>query len=271
MTHRPPLALDQLLVLADQATCLSDAFHLLERNDDLTMTVMSAHICTAEDLARDLAKWDHAVHILSHSHPTLTQARTALHAVTQHTRLAGEHLGEALVTHGRRPASPEPSTTDAQWDHKLWSAAHQRTRAARSLLTLVPAICVQAAAALAQTVPHTAAIQDITATRQVSLSPLQTAALRATAEGHLSLAAVGPSTILLNDSDLRLTMRTVNPLVNRGLVQYDNAYTRARTWRIRLTPAGRNALLSSLAHPLHGSTPSAAPVPSPPRRRASRR
>ncbi|MFD6912331.1 hypothetical protein [Streptomyces virginiae] len=257
-----PVALDELLLLADRATNLADALHMLEGADrDIAVTILTVQTEAAEQLFLGLRHFASAAQRLHHNHRTLNETKTALLAVTHHARMASEQLGQAMVAHSRR-AGPEDKDPDAQWEHRLLRATAEPMRAVRSLLALIPANCTQAAAAFAATIPYSAAAADEVRARirPGSLPVLQGAALRSAAAGHLYVYKIGPSTYFGNRGDhVQLTRRTTNALHEKGLIQYDGRFIHHNTWRIRLTPTGRAALLDDFAHP-HSRT-SAAPPP----------
>ncbi|GAA2254966.1 hypothetical protein GCM10010232_50280 [Streptomyces amakusaensis] len=243
--------LGELLLLADRATNLADSFHLLEGADrDVAVGTLTFQVDAAEQLALGLRQWAGTGSRLRHDHPRVIETADALRSVAHHARLVGDHLVQALMAHGRR-AEPGSETPDIRWEAKLYGTAGEQIRAARSLLALIPATCADAAATFAATVPYTApaAGKALAGSRAGSLTDLQGAALRSAAAGRLELYAVGPSTYLSDRGRVRLTRRTVNPLVERGLLRYDDRFARDNTWRIRLTPPGRAMFLGHLARP----------------------
>ncbi len=268
-----PLALDELLLLADRATNLADALHMLERADrDIAVAILTVQTEAAEQLFLGLRHFASAAQRLHHNHRTLNETKTALLAVTHQARMASEQLGQAMVAHSLR-AAPEDKDPDAQWEHRLLRATAEPMHTARSLLALIPTTCTQAAAAFAATIPYSAAAADEVRARikPGSLPALQGAALRAAAAGHLCLYKIGPSTYFGNDGDnVQLTRRTTNTLHEKGFIQYDDRFIHHNTWRIRLTPAGRAALLDDFAHPRIRTSATPSPAVTLPRQRGHR-
>ncbi|MFJ9033607.1 hypothetical protein ACIRQP_34915 [Streptomyces sp. NPDC102274] len=276
MPDDTPSLPERLLVLAGTFTRHDDALAGLSLNS-ATAGTLHAYIPAVQRLAHSTLNALDAVNCqFPRRSGAVRDAEVRLKQIAFLTTAAADHLTDAAdIIDATRAETPDHDDPYHSYEHALLDARSQ-LQTARELTALAPEDAAGIAESLATELHDQ--IRDtpwLASEKRTSLSPVQHAALRATARGRVEVCETDGMQYV-SSRELPLPLTTIQSLESRNLLtRHDRPNTPGRQ-RLHLTTAGRRALAAASATTsqrepaalsTHAAAKPARPTPAPARSR----
>ncbi|MFD3910088.1 hypothetical protein [Streptomyces sp. NPDC058603] len=241
---------ERLLILADAFTRHNDALAGLYPIRTTSSAVLHPHVLAVQTLARStLTAFDSVKSQPLYRSADVCDTQVRLRQLAFLTTAAADHLIDAGdIIDAARAENPDSDDPYHSYLHALMDAGAQ-IQMARDLTALAP----ETAALLAETLAAELHRQGretpwLTAAQHTFLSPAQHGALRAIAQGQVTVSETAGKQYA-SSRDGRLPITTIRALESKDLLKRQDRPNSPGEQRLHLTAAGRQTLAAAATQP----------------------